>query len=102
MTPESTIPRPPPTPRIAESRPMPPATFSGGNSSRTMPKASGKMPPATPWMTRAGISSGSEVATAASRVPAVRIAKVQSSSFSLPYMSPSRPMIAVPTEAASR
>ena len=34
--PESTIPTPPPTPRIAESSPMPPATFSRGNSSRTI------------------------------------------------------------------
>ena len=57
ITPERTMPMPPPTPRIAESRPIPPATFSRGNSSRTMPKASGKMPPATPWMKRAAICS---------------------------------------------
>lgn len=60
------------------------------------------MPPATPWMTRAAISIGSEVDTAASRVPKMRMERVQRSSFSLPYMSPRRPMIAVPTEAASR
>ena len=33
-------------------KPMAPATRAGGNSSRMMPKASGKMAPAAPWMTR--------------------------------------------------
>jgi len=102
ITPERTIPTPPPTPRIAESRPIPPATLSSGNSSRTIPKASGKIPPPTPWMKRAAISSGSELATAPSRVPKPSRIRVQSSSRSLPYISPRRPMIEVPTEAASR
>ncbi len=48
ISPEPTMPSPLPTPRIADSRPMLPATRSRGNSSRTIPKASGKMPPAAP------------------------------------------------------
>jgi len=56
ITPEPTIPNPPPTPRVADSSPMLPATFSRGNSSRTMPKASGKMPPAAPWSARPTIT----------------------------------------------
>src|SRR5665213_4110073 len=40
--PESTIPAPTPTPRMAESIPIAPATFLGGNSSRMIPKARGK------------------------------------------------------------
>ncbi len=34
--------------------------------------------------------------------PAARISSVQSSSFSLPYMSPRRPITEVPTDADSR
>ena len=63
---------------------------------------SGKIPPATPWITRATISTASEVATAARNVPAASTSSVHTSSRSLPYMSPSRPMIAVPTEADNR
>ncbi len=60
------------------------------------------MPPATPWITRAKISIPSELESAAISVPAARISSVQSSSFSLPYMSPSRPITEVPTEADNR
>ena len=98
----STRPSPPPTPRIEDIRPMLPATRSGGNSSRAIENASGKMPPATPWITRATINIPSEVDTAASSVPNARISSVQSSSFSLPYISPSRPITEVPTDAESR
>ena len=89
-------------PRIAEIMPMLPATRSGGNSSRAIENDNGKIPPATPWITRATISTASESATAASSVPAASTSSVQSSRRSLPYMSPSRPMIEVPTEAESR
>ena len=102
MTAPSTRPRPPPTPRIAEITPMLPATLSAGNSSRVIENARGKMPPATPWITRAAIRTASEFASAASSVPAASTSSVYSSSRSLPYMSPSRPMIAVPTEADRR
>ncbi len=81
---------------------MLPATFSCGNSSRTIPNASGKMPPAAPWMKRATMISASELDTAAISVPAARIRSVTSSRRSLPYMSPRRPRIAVPTDADSR
>ena len=96
------MPIPAPTPRIDDSSPMLPATFSRGNSSRTMPKANGKMPPAAPWMKRATMITPSELDTAASSVPTERIASVISRRRSLPYMSPSRPRIAVPTDADSR
>ncbi len=93
---------PAPTPRIADSSPIAPATFSRGNSSRTIPNASGKIPPAAPWMKRATMITPSELETAASSVPPERISSVRSSRRSLPYMSPSRPRIAVPTDAESR
>ncbi len=96
------MPMPAPTPRIAESRPMLPATLSRGNSSRTIPNASGKIPPLAPWMKRPSISGPSEEESAASRVPAASTTSVHTSVRSLPYMSPSRPMMAVPTDAASR
>ena len=51
-TPPTTRPRPPPMPTIAEIKPMPVATRSRGNSSRMIPKQSGKMPPPSPWSTR--------------------------------------------------
>ncbi len=98
----STSPRPPPTPRIEDIRPMLPATRSGGNSSRAIANASGKMPPATPWITRATISIPSEFEIAARNVPNARITSVQSSTFSLPYMSPMRPITEVPTDADRR
>ncbi len=81
---------------------MLPATRSAGNSSRAIAKASGKMPPPVPWITRATISRLREFDTAARRVPAASTIRVASSSRSLPYMSPRRPMIAVPTDAESR
>ena len=102
ITPASTIPTPPPIPSIADSSPMLPATFSRGNSSRTIPIANGKIPPPAPWITRATIRRSSELATAASRVPAASSTSVYSSSRSLPYMSPSRPRIEVATDADSR
>ncbi len=73
MTAPATIPTPAPTPRIADIRPMLPATFSRGNSSRMIPNASGKIPPPAPCTTRAMISTGSEPASAATSVPTARI-----------------------------
>ena len=81
---------------------MLPATFSRGNSSRTIPKASGKMPPPAPWMTRPTIIGPRELASADTKVPTASSTRVTSSSRSLPYMSPSRPRIEVATEADSR
>ena len=77
ITPEPTIPSAAADTEVADSRPMLPATFSRGNSSRTMPNASGKIPPAAPWSARPTTSSASELATAASSVPTARITNVQ-------------------------
>jgi hypothetical protein len=102
ISPPTTSPRPPPTPRMADVSPMLPATRSAGNSSRMIENESGKIPPATPWAMRATIRTPSEPASAASRVPAISVTRVHTSSRCLPYMSPSLPMIAVPTDAESR
>ena len=45
-------PIPPPTPNTALSRPIAPATRSGGKVSLMIPNASGKMPPAAPEIAR--------------------------------------------------
>ena len=56
ITPERTIPKPPPMPQTAESRPIPTLTFSAGNSSRMIAKLSGKSAPPAPETTRKAIS----------------------------------------------
>ena len=96
------MPIPAPIPRMAEISPMPPATSCGGNSSRMIPNDSGKMPPPTPWITRATISTIRLCETAASSVPAPKTTSVQTRTCSLPNMSPRRPRSAVPTDADSR
>ena len=100
--PPTTMPIPAPIPRMAEISPIPPATSCGGNSSRMIPKESGKMPPPTPWITRATISTSRLCETAASSVPAPNTTSVQTRTCSLPNMSPRRPRSAVPTDAESR
>ena len=102
MRPPTTRPKPPPIPRMADISPMLPGTRSRGNSSRMTENDSGKMPPATPWMTRATIRTPSELAAPPRAVPAASTSSVPTSSGRLPCMSPSLPMIAVPTEADSR
>jgi hypothetical protein len=89
-------------PSSEDISPMPPATFCFGNSSRMIPNASGKMPPPAPWITRPASSRPIEVATADSSVPKQSSTSVITSTRSLPYMSPRRPMIGVPTDALSR
>ena len=69
MTPDSGSPIPPPIPKIALTSPSPVATRSGGNVSRTMPKASGNTPPATPWITRPTSSSSIELLSAHTTPP---------------------------------
>ena len=101
-TPAKTTPAPPPIPSREETRPIAPGTRSLGNSSRMIEKASGKMPPPAPWMTRPRIISHSEEAIAEISVPNASISSTIISRRSLPYMSPSRPMIGVATEALSR
>ena len=81
---------------------MPVATFSGGNSSRMIPKASGKTAPPTPWITRPAISMPIECDSAATIDPVPKVTRVATSIRDLPKMSPSRPTIGVATEAESR
>ena len=69
ITPESGSPMPAPIPRIALTSPRPLATLSGGNVSRMIPNASGKTPPATPWITRPKISTAIECASAHTTPP---------------------------------
>ena len=69
ITPESGRPMPAPIPRIALTSPSPEATLSGGNVSRMIPKARGKTPPATPWITRPTISTAIECARAQTTPP---------------------------------
>ena len=100
--PARTTPRPPPTPSSEDINPIAPATRSRGNSSRMIPNASGKIPPAVPWTTRPAIISGSAVASAEASVPTARSASAITSSRSLPYMSPSLPSSGVAIDALSR
>ncbi len=65
-------------------------------------KASGKMPPPTPWITRPTSMRVSDEAIAETKVPIPSRASTIRSSRSLPYMSPSRPMMGVVTEALKR
>ena len=81
---------------------IPPATRSRGNSSRTIPNASGKIAPPSPWIARAPIITGSVVASAARSVPAPSPASTTTSVRFFPNMSPSRPAIGVATDAARR
>ena len=57
----------------------------------------------TPWIyAREEQRQGVESESCREQVPIARTTSVQSSSFSLPYMSPSRPITEVPTDADSR
>ncbi len=102
ITPESTIPNPPPTPKTAESRPIPTFIFSGGNSSRMIAKLSGKSAPPAPERTRNAISDQMSHASAAPMQPARKSPRLTSSSRSLPNWSPSRPRRGVATAAETR
>ena len=64
-SPPRTRPSPPPMPSVAEIRPIAARTRSRGNSSRMIPKHSGKMPPPTPCRTRPATTISSESPSAA-------------------------------------
>ena len=102
IKPERTIPNPPPTPNTAETSPIAMPSFSRGNSSRMIPKLSGKMAPLAPWIARATISTQMFQAQAAAIEPTRKTARLITSSRSLPYWSPSFPRSGVATEATSR
>ena len=96
------MPSPAPAAASAAITPTAPATFSAGNSSRMMPKDSGRTPPPMPWITRATIMTPIEPARAASTDPTASATSAATSIRSLPHMSPSRPMIGVKIDADSR
>jgi hypothetical protein len=89
-------------PAIADISPMLRATRAAGNSSRMIPKQSGKMPPPTPCRTRPATTTSSESVSADTTDPAQKAASATTSSRRLPNMSPRRPTIGVKTAAATR
>ena len=66
-----------------------------GNSSRMMPQASGKTPPAAPWITRPTIMTGRVVERAEIVVPTASTTRMMNRSRPLPFWSPSRPTMGV-------
>ena len=102
IRPEKTIPRPPPTPNTDESSPIPTLTFSGGNSSRMIPKLSGKTAPPVPDSARKPIREPMFHANAPPIVPMRKIVSATMRIRSFPYWSPSLPSSGVATEAVSR
>jgi hypothetical protein len=84
MTPLSTSPAPAPTPKVADRKPRPTPTFSAGSSSRTMPKARGKIAPAAPCRARNAMRTAIEFASAAPAVPTAKIAMAITSRRFLP------------------
>ncbi len=67
-----------------------------------IPKASGKIAPAIPWITRPATSTSIECDSAQTSVPTEKAPSTRTSTRSLPNMSPKRPMIGVAIEALSR
>ena len=89
-------------PNVAEIRPIEVATRSRGNSSRMIPKASGKIAPPAPWMARPRMSTPIDPPMAETNEPSANTPSTASSTFSLPYMSPRRPSSGVQTLDVSR
>ncbi len=102
ITPESTMPKPPPTPKIAERMPMPTGTRSGGNSSRMIANERGKSAPPAPDSARKAISDHRFHAKAAPMQPTRKIERLIRSMRSLPNWSPSLPRTGVVTAAETR
>ena len=102
MTPLRAMPTPPPMPSTADTVPMATARRSSGNSSRMIPKLSGKDAPPTPWTTRKAISTPTLGAKMAPTEPSRNTPRVIIISRFLPYWSPRRPTIGVLTAPLSR
>lgn len=102
ISPLITRPRPPPTPSMAEIRPIATPIRRGGISSRMIEKHSGYTAPPTPWIARNTIRDAMSHAKIESTDPRVKIASVTSSMRSLPCWSPRRPSRGVATDALSR
>nr|WP_262414572.1 hypothetical protein [Streptomyces sp. ST1015] len=100
--PAATMPTPPPAAMTADRALMRPGTASAANSSRMMPKESGKSAPPTPWTTRATMRTPMVGASAASRQPTRTAARTATSVRLRPIRSPTRPRIGVKTDAESR
>ena len=84
ITPAIGSPMPPPTPNTALIRPMAPATRARGKVSRMIPKARGKMPPATPCTARPAITQPIDGASAHMIAPSASIARTTGSTRSFP------------------
>ena len=84
ITPDSGSPIPPPMPKIALTMLRPPAIWSRGNVSRTIPNASGKTPPATPCSTRPAITTSIVGASALITAPSENSASTAVSIRPLP------------------
>jgi hypothetical protein len=67
-----------------------------------IPNATGSMPPAKPWMTRATIMTPIDGASAAMSEPIASAISVATKTRFLPVMSPTRPRIGVMIDADSR
>ena len=67
-----------------------------------MPKASGKMAPATPWITRPTRMTLRLVPSALISVPTLKAMSTPTMTFSLPRVSPTRPSTGVAMAALSR
>ena len=87
---------------MAEVKPTAKPTRSSGNSSRMIPKLSGRTPPPTPWTARAKSRRPIEFDSPAMIEPAASIPSAKTSMRSLPTLSPIRPMMGVKIEAESR
>ena len=102
IRPAITSPTPPPMPNVALIPPIAVATRSGGNVSRMIPNASGKMPPPTPWMTRPSDQHAERRRQRAHRAAGGEREQHHVSTRPRPNRSPSLPTIGVATAAASR
>ena len=102
INPASTRPKPPPTPKTAESNPTPTFIFAGGNSSRMIPKLRGNTAAPAPEAPRKPISAQMFQASAHPTVPRKNSMRLTTRIRSLPNRSPSLPRMGVNTAAVSR
>src|SRR5918992_5027755 len=102
MTPERTMPKPPPTPNTDDRRPIPTCTRSGGASRGMIASEGGKPAPPVPATARKPISDQRSQAKAAPALPTRKSPRLTTSMRSLPNWSPSLPRIGVVTAAVTR
>src|SRR4051812_14544296 len=102
ITPLSTRPTPPPIPNTEDTVPIATPTLCAGNSSRMMPKLSGKIAAPAPCSARKATSDPMFQAAAAPRLASPKIASETTIIRFLPCASPSLPMIGVSTELETR